>query len=56
MRNIRAQVRKFEEAFRATGAEAANGFLQVQRRLVEPGDREWIVRAVRAAAKGVAGG
>jgi DNA-binding MarR family transcriptional regulator len=56
MRNIRAQVRKFEDAFRATGSEAASGFLEVQRHLVEPGDREWIVRALRVAAKGVAGG
>jgi DNA-binding MarR family transcriptional regulator len=56
MRNIRAQVRMFEDAFRGSSLEATSGFLEVQRRLVEPGDREWIVRALRVAAKGFAGG
>jgi DNA-binding MarR family transcriptional regulator len=56
MRNVRAQVRKVENAFRATGSEAASSYLEVQRRLVEPSDREWIARALRVAAKGVAGG
>ena len=56
MRNVRAQVRKVEDAFRATGSEAASSYLEVQRRLVEPSDREWIARALRVAAKGVAGG
>jgi DNA-binding MarR family transcriptional regulator len=56
MQNVRVQVRMFEDAFRAMGLEATNGFLEVQRRLVEPGDREWIARALRVAEKSVAGG
>jgi len=56
MRNVRAQVRKVEDAFRATGSEAASSFLQIQRRLVEPSDREWIARAMEVAGKHLAGG
>jgi DNA-binding MarR family transcriptional regulator len=56
MRNVRAQARKFEDAFRATGSGAASSFLEVQRRLVQPSDREWIVRALAVAGKHVASG
>jgi len=54
MRNVRAQAKKFEDAFRATGSGAASSFLEVGRRLVQPSDREWIARALRVAARGVA--
>jgi DNA-binding MarR family transcriptional regulator len=56
VRNVRAQARTFEDALRATGSGAASSFLEVQRRLVQPRDREWVVRALAVAVKDVASG
>jgi DNA-binding MarR family transcriptional regulator len=47
VRHLTENVARVEEAFRAAGPEAVRGFLEVHRRLVDSGDREWAERASR---------
>jgi DNA-binding MarR family transcriptional regulator len=42
---LSANVANVEKAFRAAGPEAVRGFLEIHRRLVDAGDREWAERA-----------
>jgi DNA-binding MarR family transcriptional regulator len=49
-RVLAEQLAQLEEAFRAAGPDATQGFLEVHRHLVDAGGREWIERASRVAS------